>query len=107
MKVAMDWNDNGNCLLVVGAPYPEKLGQVRAIIGDMPLLIPGVGFQQKDIPIEEQVRLVVDYGKDVHGKGMIINSSRGIIFASSGDDFAEAARRETQHLHDLITSALG
>ena len=106
MKVARDWNDNGNCLLVVGAPYPEDLGKVRAIVGDMPLLIPGVGFQQKEIPLEEQVRLVVANGKDSQGQGMIINSSRGIIFASSGDDFAEAARRETQHLHDQITVAL-
>ncbi|MEK7171168.1 MAG: orotidine-5'-phosphate decarboxylase [Patescibacteria group bacterium] len=106
-QVANEWNANGNCALVVGAPYPEDLGKVRSIVGDMPILIPGVGFQQKDTPLEEQVRLVVTNGKNNQNQGMIINSSRGIIFASSGPDFAEAARRETQKLHDAITLALG
>lgn len=101
-KVAKDWNENGNCALVVGATYPEELRQVRNIIGDMPILIPGIGFQQKDVPLEKQVEQVVSAGKDSHGQGMIINSSRGIIFASKGADFAEAARRETLKLRDLI-----
>ena|SRR3989344_2055937 len=101
-RVAEEWNKNGNCALVVGATYPEELREVRQIIGDMPILIPGVGFQQKDTPLEKQVEQVVSAGKDSRGRGMIINSSRGIIFASKGADFAEAARRETLKLHKLI-----
>ncbi|MEK7496379.1 MAG: orotidine-5'-phosphate decarboxylase [Patescibacteria group bacterium] len=58
-QVTNYWNKNGNCILVVGATYPEELKAVRDIVGDMPLLIPGVGFQQKDVPLEEQIREVV------------------------------------------------
>lgn len=90
------WNKNGNCALVVGATYPEELEAVRRIVGDMPILIPGIGAQGGD------VEKTVKAGKDSRGKGMIINSSRGIIFASNGPDFAKAARRETMKLRDLI-----
>lgn len=95
-RVATDWNANSNCGLVVGATYPDELERVRSIVGDMPILIPGVGAQGGD------VEATVKAGKDGRGQGMIINSSRGIIFASSGADFAEAARRETERLHNLI-----
>lgn len=104
-QISNYWNKNGNCALVVGATYPDELREVRCIVGDLPILIPGVGFQQKDVPLRQQVQQVVDNGKDSRGQGMIINSSRGIIFASSGSDFAEAARRETQKLHDLINQS--
>jgi orotidine-5'-phosphate decarboxylase len=104
LQVKRDWNKNGNCAVVVGATFPEELKKVRDIVEDLPILIPGVGFQQKDVPLEEQVKQVVANGQDSRGQGMIINSSRGIIFASNGPDFAEAARRETQKLHDLINS---
>lgn len=102
LNIAMNWNKNGNCAVVVGATYPEELREVRRIVDDMPILIPAVGFQQKDIPLEKQVEQVVSVGKNSRRQGMIINSARGIIFASSGPDFAEAARKETQKLHDLI-----
>lgn len=95
MRVARHWNKNGNCALVVGATYPKELYIVRELVGDMPILIPSVGFQQKDVPLETQVEQVVAYGQDSRGKGMIINSSRGIIFS---DD----PRRETQKLHNLV-----
>ncbi|MDP3734865.1 MAG: orotidine-5'-phosphate decarboxylase [bacterium] len=101
-SIASGWNTNGNCALVVGATYPDELREVRQIVGDMPILIPGVGFQQRDVPLETQVDQVVSAGKDSRGMGMIINSSRGIIFASSGADFAEAARAKTIELHDMI-----
>lgn len=101
-RVSRYWNKNNNCVVVVGATYPEELREVRQIVGDMPILIPGVGFQQKDVSLEKQVEQVVSAGKDSRGQGMIINSSRGIIFASSGEDFAEAARRETLKLNELI-----
>ncbi len=105
-RVANEWNKNGNCALVVGATYPDELREVRRIVGDMPILIPGVGFQQKDVPLEKQVEQVVSAGKDSHGRGIMINSARGIIFASKGEDFAEAARRETLKLHDFIMQYL-
>ncbi len=95
-RVANEWNKNDNCALVVGATYPDELSEVREIVGDMPILIPGIGTQGGD------VEKTVKAGKDSRGKGMIINSSRGIIFASKGADFAEAARRETEKLHNLI-----
>ncbi|MEK7644988.1 MAG: orotidine-5'-phosphate decarboxylase [Patescibacteria group bacterium] len=95
-QVAGKWNNNGNCAVVVGATYPHELKDVRRIVGDMPILIPGIGAQGGDI--EKTVKA----GKRVDGGGMIINSSRGIIFASSGTDFAEAARRETLKLHETI-----
>ncbi|OGY96970.1 MAG: orotidine 5'-phosphate decarboxylase [Candidatus Liptonbacteria bacterium GWB1_49_6] len=98
-----EWNANGNCGVVMGATCPPKeLKRVREIVGDIPILFTGVGFQQKDIPLEEQVKRVVENGKNSLGQGMIVNSSRGIIFASKGADFAEAARRETIKLRDLI-----
>jgi orotidine-5'-phosphate decarboxylase len=94
--VAKKWNTNGNCAIVAGATYPEELRDVRRIVGDMPILIPGIGAQGGDI------EKTVIAGKDSRGRGMIINSSRGIIFASNGEDFAEAARRETLKLHSEI-----
>ena len=100
-RIANNWNSNGNCGLVVGATNPEELQQVRRIVGDMPILIPGVGAQGGD------AAKTVAAGKDSEGRGMLINSSRGIIFASSGDDFAKAAWRETLKLHQEIINALG
>ena len=95
-RVAKHWNKNGNCALVVGATYPNELREVRELVGDMPILIPGIGAQGGD------VEKTVSAGKDSRGQGMIINSSRGVIFASKGTDFAEAARRETEKLRDTI-----
>jgi orotidine-5'-phosphate decarboxylase len=100
-QVAEKWNNNGNCAVVVGATYPHELFEVRRIVGDLPILIPGIGAQGGD------VEATVKAGRDSRGQGMIINSSRGIIFASSGEDFADAARRETQRLSDLINQYRG
>jgi len=94
--VAKTWNTNGNCALVVGATYPEDLKKVRAIVGDMPILIPGIGTQGAE------VAATVIAGKDSRGKGMIINSSRGIIFASGGNDFAMCARKATEQLREEV-----
>ncbi|TSC75883.1 MAG: Orotidine 5'-phosphate decarboxylase [Parcubacteria group bacterium Gr01-1014_30] len=95
-RVASEWNKNGNCALVVGATYPDELREVRGLVSDMPILIPGIGAQGGD------VEKTVSAGKNSRGQGMIVNSSRGIIFASKGADFAEVARRETEKLRDLI-----
>ncbi len=95
-RVAREWNKNGNCMLVVGATYPDELREVREIVGDMPILIPGIGAQGGDL------EKTVAVGKDSRGKGMIINSSRGIIHASAGEDYAASARRETEKLNGFI-----
>lgn len=91
-NVAAKWNNHKNCGLVVGATYPAELAEVRRIVKNIPLLIPGVGAQGGDI------KKTVLAGQDNKGGGLIINSSRGIIFASSERDFAEAARMEANKL---------
>lgn len=91
-NVATSWNANGNCGVVVGATYPEELAAVRAIIGDMPMLIPGIGAQGGDL------EKTIAAGKDSKGLGMIVSASRSILFASSGADFAEAARKAAASL---------
>ena len=96
---AQRWNAAGNCLLVVGATYPLELAQVRKIVGDMPLLVPGVGAQGAD------VAQAVRAGQDARGTGLIVSSSRAILYASSGDDFAQAARAATQALRAAINSS--
>ncbi|MGE5622144.1 MAG: orotidine-5'-phosphate decarboxylase [Bacillota bacterium] len=89
--VADKWNTNGQCGLVVGATFPNELAQVRHIVGDMPLLVPGIGAQGGDI------EATVNAGKTANGTGMMINSSRAILYAKAdekaGEDFAQAARR--------------
>jgi orotidine-5'-phosphate decarboxylase len=94
--IARDWNTYGNCAVVVGATYPADLKRVRAIVGDMPILIPGIGAQGGE------VEATVTAGKDSRGWGMIVNSSRSIIYASIEDDFAQAARKATEQLREEI-----
>lgn len=91
-NVAQQWNTHHNCALVAGATYPGDLRRIREAVGDLPLLIPGIGAQGGD------VEATVKAGKDSHGQGMIINSSRGIIYASTEADFAQAARKATEAL---------
>ena len=95
-KVVNEWNENSNCMLVVGATYPDELAHIRAVAGDMTLLVPGIGAQGGD------VEKTVKAGLNSKKMGMIINSSRGIIFASSGANFAERARAEALKLRDEI-----
>jgi orotidine-5'-phosphate decarboxylase len=99
-RKASQWNTYGNIGLVVGATYPEELKQVRQLCPDMPLLIPGIGAQGGDLA------LAVRYGVDDQGEGAIINSSRQVIYASKGQDFAQAAREVATALRDRINSAL-
>lgn len=79
---AVEWNKNGNLGVVVGATYPEELAKVREIVGDMPILIPGIGEQGGDL---EQT---IKNGLDSKGQGLIISSSRGIIFAPNPGEMA-------------------
>ncbi|MFN7521038.1 MAG: orotidine-5'-phosphate decarboxylase [Lysobacteraceae bacterium] len=96
-KAARDWNANGNLSLVVGATWPGQLGEVRAIVGgDVPLLVPGVGAQGGD------VEAVLKHGLNADRTGLIVSSSRAILYASSGPDFAEAAARVARETRDLI-----
>jgi orotidine-5'-phosphate decarboxylase len=95
---AEKWNASGQLALVVGATFPNEIAQVRAIVGDMPLLIPGVGAQGGD------VEATVKAGRTASGTGMMINSSRAIIFAGKGDDFAEAAAQAARKTRDAINA---
>jgi len=95
-RIARDWNRNGNCALVVGATWPRQLREVRAIVGDMPLLIPGIGAQGGD------VAAVVENGRTADGTGLVVSSSRAILYASNGDDYAEAAHAAAMALRDDI-----
>ncbi len=95
-RVAREWNRRGNCMLVVGATYPRELAQVRAAVGNIPFLVPGVGAQGGDV---EQV---VRNGQTADGTGLAVSSSRAILYASSGDDFDVAARNAALALRDQI-----
>jgi orotidine-5'-phosphate decarboxylase len=94
--VAGEWNANGNCALVVGATYPEELADVRRRVGDMPLLVPGIGAQGGD------VEAVVRNGRSENGSGLMISSSRAILYAGDGGDYADAARAAAMAQRDEI-----
>jgi orotidine-5'-phosphate decarboxylase len=94
--VSGEWNEYNNCLLVVGATYPSELKEIRRIAPHMVFLIPGIGAQGG------KVSDVMEHGLDENKRGLIINSSRSILYASTGKDFAEAARAEAKKLRDEI-----
>ncbi|MDO9175392.1 MAG: orotidine 5'-phosphate decarboxylase, partial [Actinomycetota bacterium] len=93
-----EWSEIGECGLVVGATYPDELREVRAIVGNLPLLVPGIGAQGGD------VQATVAAGRDSAGFGMVINSSRAVLYASNGADFADAARAVAEASRDEIRS---
>ena len=97
-QLAAEWDVElpGSCGLVVGATYPRELGIVREIAPDLPYLIPGIGAQGGDL---EQA---VVHGPAADGVGPVINSSRGIIYASSESDFAEAARQAALEMKERV-----
>jgi orotidine-5'-phosphate decarboxylase len=94
--VAREWNANGNCALVVGATYPGELADVRGRVGGLPLLVPGVGAQGGD------VEAAVRSGRTASGDGLVVSSSRAILYASRDGDFAAAARAAALRLRDEI-----
>lgn len=100
--VAERWNANGQCALVVGATYPQELARVRKVVGNMPLLVPGIGAQGGDI------EATVAAGRTVAGTGMMLSSSRAILYATpdvgAGEDFADAARRVARTTRDAINA---
>ncbi len=97
--VAERWNTNGQCALVVGATFPNEIARVRECVGDMPLLIPGIGAQGGDIVG------TVKAGQSSNGLGMMINSSRAILYASSGDNWREAAAKAAHDTRQAINAA--
>ena len=101
-RVSKHWNKNGNCLLVVGATYPDELAQVRKIVGeDMWILLPGIGSQGGDL------QKSLKAGLNEAGSGLMVSSTRDIIFASNGPDFAVAARSQANKLRDEINQIRG
>jgi orotidine-5'-phosphate decarboxylase len=111
---AETWSKIGECALVVGATYPAELAQVRSIVGTMPILVPGIGAQGGD------VNAVVGAGASAPDsstasqstnasatsrRGLVINSSRAILYASDGADFAAAARKVALTTRDAINTA--
>ncbi|HEX4618168.1 MAG TPA: orotidine-5'-phosphate decarboxylase [Steroidobacteraceae bacterium] len=96
---ATRWNGHGNCALVVGATYPRELAEVRRIVGAMPLLLPGVGAQWAD------VAQAVASGQTPDGTGLMVSSSRAILYGSQrppGADFGAAARAAAETLRAEI-----
>ncbi|GDX15286.1 orotidine 5'-phosphate decarboxylase [Actinomycetes bacterium] len=98
-RAATDWSQRADVGLVVGATQPTELKRVRDIVGDLPLLVPGVGAQGGD------PATVMQHGATARGTGLIVNSSRAILYASSNDDYAVAARRATVGLRDALNAA--
>jgi orotidine-5'-phosphate decarboxylase len=96
VHAAKKWNKNLNIGLVVGATHPLELKRIRKIVPDMPILIPGIGKQGGDL------KAAIRYGCDSHGQLAVINASRSIIYASSGKDFADAARIEAKKMVEEI-----
>jgi orotidine-5'-phosphate decarboxylase len=123
---AAKWRSIGECALVVGATYPEELARVRAIVGDMPILVPGIGAQGGDInaviragttkptsaatsqattsPHSSTVSQSA-YAPATSSRGLIINSSRAILYASDGANFANAARDAALSTRTAINAA--
>lgn len=101
-KVTHDWNSAGNCLLMIGATYPEEMAETRQLVGDdMVFLVPGLGAQGGD------AGAFVKAGTNKQGRGLVISSSRDIIYQSVGQDFAKAARARAQAVRDEINEYRG
>ena len=94
------WNKNGQLGLVVGATYPQEIERVRAIAPTLPLLIPGVGAQGGDAAATVRAGLRND-------GPIIVTSSRAILYASKGEDFAAAARAEATRTRGVLEAARG
>jgi orotidine-5'-phosphate decarboxylase len=95
------WNLHGQTGLVVGATFPQEIATVRSLTGNMPLLVPGIGAQGGDIAA------TVKAGRDANGWGLLINSSRAILYASQENDYAEKAAEAATQTRLAIASAAG
>ena len=99
-RAAQEWNQHQQIGLVTGATYPSELSQVRAVAPELPFLVPGIGAQGGDI------EKVVGAGATADGFGLLISASRSVIYASDGDDFAQAAAAEAAKLQSQIARAV-
>ena len=99
--VANEWSRHGECGLVVGATYADELRTVREVVGDLPILVPGIGAQGGD------PQAAMAAGATADGHGLIVSSSWAVLYASSGDDFAEAARAAAIEARDSMRSLAG
>ena len=99
-EMVQSLNEEGNLGLIAGATYPRELKSLRKLCPDIPFLIPGIGTQSGNL------EKAVKFGVDKLGRGAIINSSRGIIYASAGPDFADAARKQAELLRHSINVVL-
>lgn len=98
--VAEQWDTHNQCGLVAGATYPDEIAQIRKVIGDMPLLVPGIGAQGGDI------YQTVQAGLNTARQGMFINSARAILYASSGPNWLEAAQEVAKQTYHAIQRAV-
>jgi orotidine-5'-phosphate decarboxylase len=96
-RVANEWSQLGDCGLVVGATYPVEIAEIRAAAPGLPFLVPGVGAQGGD------AATVVEQGADATSSGLIVSSSRAVLYASNGEDFADAARAEAKRTAASLT----
>ncbi|AWB34312.1 orotidine-5'-phosphate decarboxylase [Orrella marina] len=94
--IANRWNQSGQCGLVVGATFPDELAKVRQVVGNMPLLVPGIGAQGGDIAATCKA------GCDSAGYGMMINSSRAILYAGKDEHWAQASAMAASQTRDSI-----
>lgn len=94
--VATEWDTTGQCALVIGATFPAEIARVRSLVGNMPLLVPGIGAQGGDI------ESTVKAGKTAAGTGLMISSSRAILYAGKDEHYGEAARKVAQETRDAI-----
>ena len=100
-EYCVSWNSEGNLGLIVGATYPEELKIVRDIVGELPILVPGIGPQLGDLEASVKAGL----GRENHG--LLVSSSRGIIYASSDpNNFGTAARNASSDLRENINNIL-
>lgn len=97
--LSKSWDTNGNIGLVTGATYPSEAQRIREICPEMPFLVPGVGTQGGELEAALSATL------DADGGGILVNSSRGILYASTGPDFADAARTAAENLRAQIEAA--
>ena len=95
-RAAAEWNTTGNVMLVVGATYPDELRRVRDVVGDMSLLVPGVGTQGGDVGV------AVAAGLNSRKSGLVVNASRSVLYASRDSEFEHAARAAAILLRDEI-----
>jgi len=111
---AETWSKIGECALVVGATYPAELAQVRSIVGTMPILVPGIGAQGGDVDTVVRAGATSPHSSTASQstgtsttsrRGLVINSSRAILYASDGADFAASARKVALTTRDAINAA--